>query len=154
MEDKINERDPKGRLLPGHTVSIKHGLFTFRIHGKVPSVRGARALMLELTKLRKELEAITPRMNIKKSLLIEQIVKARGFMRLFEMYCKQNGIVNPRLAKGKIIDFQPGFKTYMSFANQQHKAIVALGLNTEQADEVLTPLQIAEKFDKKKEASK
>ena len=158
MEDKTKDRDLKGRLLPGAKCAIKHGLFTFKITGKIPSVRGAKALMYELTKIRSELEAITPAMNIKKSLLIEQIVKARGFMRLFEMYCKKNGIVNPRLEKGKVIDFQPGFKTYMSFANQQHKAIVALGLSTEQADDVLNVQDYIKQFDeqeaKKKEEKK
>lgn len=44
------------------------------ITGRVPSVRGARVLRRELTKIRAELESLTPDLNVKKALLIDQIV--------------------------------------------------------------------------------
>jgi len=145
-------RNKEGQFTKGNaqsqTAALKHGLYAFKITGKVPSIRGARVLMHELDRLRKELEAITPAPNVKKSLLIEQIVSARGFMRLFEMYCKQQGMLNPRLYNRGLIDFQPGFRTYLSFVSQQHKAITALGLDTEDAEKVPTPIEYIEQFDK------
>ena len=153
MKAKANDRDLKsGQFKKGNIAALKHGAFSFKLTGNVPSVRGARALMHELNRIKEELEAITPDMNIKKSLLIEQAIKARGFMRLFEMYVKQAGLLNPRLYTRKVIDFQPGFKTYLSMASLQQKILMALGLDTERVDEVLTPLEIAAEFDKKKEA--
>jgi len=140
-------RDSHGQFKEGHNLSLKHGYFPFKVTGKVPSVKGAKYLKAELKALRAELEAITPGLNVKKALLIEQIVKARGFMRLFEMYLNDAGILNPRL-RGGVIDFQPGFRTYMSFAIQQHKMLLALGLDTEEADKILTPFELAKKVDK------
>lgn len=151
-------RNTKGQFIKGNphaaVANLKHGLYAFKLTGKVPSLRGARALMHDLDRLRKELEAITPGMNVKKGLLIDQVVSARGFMRLFEMYVKQAGLLNPRLYPRGVIDFQPGFKTYLSFAAQQHRAIMALGLNIEDAEEILTPIEYIEQFDKAKAKAK
>ena len=147
-------RNTKGQFVKGNpyasVANLKHGVYAFKITGRVPSLKGARALMHDLDRLRKELEAITPGMNVKKGLLIGQVVNARGFMRLFEMYVKQVGLLNPRLYPRGVIDFQPGFKTYLSFAAQQHRAIMALGLNTEEAEKALTPIEYIEQFDKAK----
>lgn len=151
-------RNKRGQFIKGNphaaVANLKHGLYAFKLTGKVPSIRGARKLMHDLSRLRSELEAVTPGMNVKKSLLIDQVVSARGFMRLFEMYCKQQGILNPRLYPRGVTDFQPGFKTYLSFAAQQHKALLALGLNTEEAEKVLTPIEYIEQFDKAKAKKK
>jgi len=153
-QKKKDVRDSRGKFKKGNVAALKHGAHTFKMTGKVPAVRGVKALRLELDRIKEELEAITPDMNIKKSLLIEQTVKARGFMRLWEMYISQYGILNPRLyySNKKTLDFQPGFKTYVAMATLQHKTLVALGLDTEQVEKVLTPLEIAEEFDKEKEA--
>ena len=154
----VTGRNTKGQFIAGNpqaqTAALKHGLYAFKLTGKIPSLRGARALMHDLDRLRKELEVITPGMNVKKSLLIGQVVNARGFMRLFEMYVKQAGLLNPRLYPRGVIDFQPGFKTYLSFAALQHKALLALGLNTEEAEKVLTPIEYIEQFDKAKAKAK
>lgn len=151
-------RDKRGQFNKGNpqsrTAALKHGLYAFKLTGKIPSIRGARVLMHDLSKLRSELEVITPGMNVKKSLFIDQVVSARGFMRLFEMYIKQAGLLNPRLYPRGVIDFQPGFGTYLSFAALQSKALLALGLNTEDVDKVPTPIEYIEKFDKAKKKDK
>lgn len=146
-------RDSHGQFKEGHNLSLKHGYFPFKVTGKVPSVKGAKYLKAELKALRAELEAITPDLNVKKGLLIEQVVKSRGFMRLFEMYLNDAGILNPRL-RGGTVDFQPGFRTYLSFAIQQHKMLLALGLDSRQADDVLDVQGFIKEFDKKEATKK
>jgi len=145
MKDKKEDRDSKtGQFGKGNQAALKSGSYSFKLTGKVPSVRGARRLMRELQEAKKAIEAITPCMNIKKGLLIDQVIKAQGFMRLFEMYCRNHGILNPRLYQRKVLDFQPGFRTYLSFAGLQHKALMALGLDINEAERLLTPAEQTE----------
>jgi hypothetical protein len=140
------QRDQRtGEFLPGNQVATKHGGHAFLITGKVPSVRGARVLKRVLTRIRKELEDMTPDLNVKKRLLIDQIVSATGFMKLFEMYVRKVGIPRPDQWKKRIFDVQPAFSFYLSLMNRQLQAVQALGVNKEKADEILAPYEIVER---------
>lgn len=150
MDETEIRDDGSGRFLPGNHAATKHGGHTFRLTGRVPSVRGARVLKRELTRIRKELEEITPDLNIKKRLLIDQIVSATGFMKLFEMYVRKVGIPRPDQWKKRIFDVQPAFSFYLSMMNRQLQAIQALGVNKEKAEEILAPYEIVAREKKAK----
>jgi len=143
------QRDPEsGKVLPKNQLALRHGLWLYKRTGKLPRIRGARALKQELVKLRQELEAVTPEMNAKKALVINQVVSSAGFMRLFELYVKKVGLPRADQWKKRVLDFQPGFAFYLSMARLQLSALQLLGLNKEQAEAILTPYQIVEKEEK------
>ena len=144
------ERDEKGKFVKGNHAAVKHGGHAFLITGKVPSVRGARALKNELTRIRKELEAGTPALDVKKELLINQVINSLGFMKLFEMYCRKAGILNPKKWRQRILEYQPAFQTYLSMMNAQRSALQALGLDEKGAEEILTPYEIIQNEKKAK----
>jgi hypothetical protein len=93
MSKSQTERDDFGRFLPGNQAAVKHGAWSLAQSGKVPSVRGVRALRKDLDRIRSDLEEITPRINVKKSLIISQIVRTEGMIRLIEVYLKKTGIL-------------------------------------------------------------
>ena len=143
------ERDEKGKFLAGNKSAVKHGCYSFKVDGKVPSVRGARKLKQELNRIREELEASVTKLSIKEELLINQVISAVGFCSLFEAFCVKAGILNPRKWRNKTVEFQPGFQTYLSMMNSQRSALMALGLD-EKAEEVLTTLEYIKQYDEKK----
>jgi len=143
---QTGNRDPKtGKFLRGNQAAVKHCGHAFLVTGRVPSVRGARALKKELARIRRELEGCFPKLDVKKSLLVNQVVRAEGFCSLFEAYCKRAGIIEPHSARKKVLAFQPGFQTYLSLLNLQRNAIHSLGLDEKKSEEILTPFEIIEK---------
>ena len=155
MTETEHGRDSKtGKFLQGNKSAVKHGGHSFLITGQVPSVRGARKLKQELSRIRKELETSIPDLDVKKSLLIKQIVQAEGFASLFEMYCKKMGIIEPRSAKRGALNFQPGFKVYLSFLAAQKNALLALGLDEKRAEQILSPYELIQKEEKEKKEEK
>lgn len=144
-----SERDLKGRFMRGNQAALKYGGHSFITTGKIPVVRGTRKLRKELTRIQKQLEDNIPDLNAKKSLLINQIVKSAGFCSLFELYCRKAGLLDPALSKKGRLDFQKGFKVYISLLNVQKSAIMALGLDEKQAEGVLTPYEIIKREEEK-----
>jgi len=143
---QTGDRDSKtGKFLGGNQAAVKHSGHAFLVTGRVPSVRGARALKKELARIRRELEGCFPKLDVKKSLLVNQVVRAEGFCSLFEAYCKRAGIIEPHSARKKVLAFQPGFQTYLSLLNLQRNAIHSLGLDEKKSEEILTPFEIIEK---------
>jgi len=145
MSKQENERDRKGRFSLGNQAALKHGAWSLA-GGRIPSVRGIRKLREELEGIRMRLEEITPGLNVKKQLLISQIVRTEGQIRLIEMYLRKAGIVRPDKWRRGILDLQPSLSnSYLSFLNSQRLAILALGLDHERTSEILAPYEIIEK---------
>lgn len=145
-KNQTPQRDESGRFLLGNQAAKKHGAWSLARSGKVPTIRGARALGQRLEELQAELEKNTPKLNVKKELLIGQIVKTEGMICMIEMYLKKQGILRPDQYRRGIITPQPALSsTYLSLINSQRQAIMALGLEPIQMEEILTPYQIVEK---------
>lgn len=145
MNKSKSDKDSQGQFKAGNLAALKHGAFSLRQTGRVPSVRGVRQLRQRLNRLRDDIQAITPGMNPKKALLIEQIIRCEGQISLIEMYLRKAGIVRPDRWRRAIVDLQPSLaNSYLAFLNTQRHAILALGLDEDQAKEVLTPFQIVE----------
>jgi len=160
-KNHIEGKDEQNRFFvkgnpQSQTAALKTGVHSrmFNITGKVPNVRGARRLQRDMETLAATLEEITPDINAKKVLLIKQVVRTETLMQLIELYMKQHGILQPFKARKYIMELQPAMSgTYLSLLSQQRSSIIALGLNTEQVEAVLTPYEIAE-IEDKKEAKK
>jgi hypothetical protein len=122
------QRDPEsGKVLPKNQLALRHGLWLYKRTGKLPRIRGARALKQELVKLRQELEAVTPDMNAKKALVINQVVSSAGFLRLCEIYLRKIGLPRQDQWRRKIFDCQPIMAFYLSMARLQLQALQLLG---------------------------
>jgi len=144
MSKQENERDRKGRFLLGNQAALKHGAWSLA-KARIPSVRGVRKLNKELEGIRESLEKLTPQLNVKKQLLISQIVRTEGQIRLIEMYLRKAGILRPDKLRRGILDLQPSLaNSYLAFLNVQRHAIMALGLDNDKASEILAPYEIVE----------
>ena len=142
----MRDKDKKsGQFLQGNKAALKHGGHSFAASGKVPSVKGVRKLKKDLEQLRTDLEKITPKMNVKKALIIGQICKAEGFILLIELYLKKAGILKPSRLKAGVIDVQPALgTTYLQLLNNQRSALALLGLDEQKFEEIKAPYEIVE----------
>lgn len=148
------DRDSKGKFIKGNKASLKSGTEIFLRTGKLPKqIRGATKLKRDLSRIRAELELELGSVNVKEELLIDQVISSTGFLRLFELFVKRAGLLDPVLARKKQIAFQPGFSVYLQFMHRQTEALKALPLNKDQQEKVLSPLQLAEMIDNEKAQS-
>jgi hypothetical protein len=141
-------KDPvTGRFLPGNKGkgNLKHGVNVFLQTGKLPSVRGKRLLNKYLRQLEKDLTAAlggspTPQQGI----LIRQVLRAEGVLRLIEMWLQRVPAINSKGWKLGSLELQPCLsQSYGFFLNVQRQAVLSLGLG-KKSEEVLTPYQIIE----------
>lgn len=147
-------RDTKtGRFQPGNTAGLKHGAWSLTTTGKIPSVRGMREIKQDLETLRTELERITPRLTIQKKLLINQIIRCEGQIRLIELFFRRCGIMRPDRWRRGVLEAHPVYQDYRSFLHSQRNALTALGIEPGEVEEVLTPYQIIQKEDQKRASS-
>lgn len=143
MSESVERSPATGRFMPRNQAAVRHGGHSWLASRKIPySIRGARALRRELTKIRSELESMTPDLNVKKQLLIDQVISTAGFMRLFEAYVRRAGIAREDALKRRLVDFQPGFSFYLQMMNRQASAIQLLGLERERAERILAPYEM------------
>lgn len=146
MAETKKDKDSKtGRFLEKNKSAVRHGGHSFAATGKVPSVRGVRQLKKDLERIRADLEVATPKLNIKKTLVISQIVRTEGMIRLIEIYLKKSGIVKPGKLRAGIIELQPALATtYLALMNSQRCALALLGLNEQKLEEIKAPYEIVE----------
>jgi len=143
------DRDSKtGQFVCGNKAAIRHAAYSLQATGKVPSMRGVRALARHLDRLKSELESITPQLDAKKQLLINQIISLEEKRQLIDMWLKKCGLVIPEKVRKRRLELQPVMSFYISLMNSQRHAILALGLDIEQARRLLTPLEIVQAEEK------
>jgi len=156
MKAKANDRDSRtGHFLKGNKAALKHGAYSLARAKKVPSFRGVRALVRHLDQVKVNLEKATPELNVKKEILIGQVVKTEEKLCLMDMWIRKTGILRPDRARRGLLELQPCLAySYLGFMNSQRLALMALGLDTEEAEKVLTPIEYIKKFDKAKAKKK
>lgn len=143
MKDKAKEkRDSKGRFVEGNVAARKHGAYSLARTKNVPSIRGVKALARYLDRIKSELEGTTQDINVKKELLINQIVRTEEKMRLMDMWIKRTSLLRPDKARRGLLDLQPCLYSYLAFMNTQRQALMALGLNKEKIDQIKAPYEI------------
>jgi hypothetical protein len=139
----FTRKDPvTGRFLSGNKRTpgnLKHGVGVFLGTGKLPSVRGKRLLNKWLRQLEKDLRAAlggspTPQQGV----LIRQILRSEGVLRLIEMWLQRVPAISPKGWKRGSLELQPCLsQSYGYFLNVQRQATIALGLG-QKAEDVLT----------------
>jgi len=127
----MKNKDEKGRFLPGHTVTLKHGLYS----KKVP-LPGKRKLDRYLAHVQRELEEAIPEASPQMKLLISQAVRTEAIQRILEVYFKNAGLLDPgKFRRGKL-DTQPAMREYFAAMAHQRQALQALGLDKKQIEEI------------------
>jgi len=145
-EPKRRDKDERGRFTRGNRAAVKSGCHSYLVKGKIPAIRGTRGIQKQLDKIRKELEASIPNLDIKSTLLIDSLVKAHGYSLLFEAYARRLGIFS---IKGGELNYLPGFAIYQTFMNLQRHLIRQLKDAQDHSNqEPLTITQILEQEEK------
>lgn len=146
MKEKDTGRDPNtGKFTKGNVVALRHGIHSMK---NVPSVKGARALTKYLNEVKASLELATPELNVKKAILINQVLKCEEKLNLIDMWVRKTGILRPDRAKKGLLDLQPALTNcYLGFMKAQRQALLALGIDSRESEKILTPLELAEKID-------
>lgn len=79
------------------------------------------------------------------------IISRLSICRLIEVYIEKYGAFRgDRLNKDKILELEPALgQNYLAFSNSIDRALIALGLNKKQTDDVLAPYEIIDREKKK-----
>jgi len=147
VSNQNEKRDKKtGRVLPGSQLALKHGIYSL---DKIPSIRGARALSKHLDWIKVELENAIPDMDVRKELLINQVVKLEQKICLADMWMRKAGIIRRDKLKEGYLEMHPILAaSYVALMNSQRLALRDLGIEGEKASRILTPTQLAAKVDR------
>ena len=141
------QRDPKGKLLPGHELRKTSGAWLFLKSGKIPSVRGKRRIGRELSTLREKLmEQVPDSDDVRRQVLIGQIIRAEGFCLLIESFLKRFGVLDPQALSRGQVEIQGSLNAVVSFSNMQARAIGQLGMDSK-AREALSLGKYISEFD-------
>lgn len=144
-------KDKKTRLTvnlkPGR--KITHGGFSYLTTGKLPKHR--KTIEKYLTAVRmtliQDLGPTEADLTGAQLIIIGRVISKLGVISCIEQYISENSV----MVKDNIA---PALKQwYLSYNSSVRKDLQLLGIDKRQAeDKVLTPLEIAAEFDKKKEA--
>lgn len=142
----------KGKLVKHR--QPKHGILYFIQKGEFhPAQKSRIKLARELERLRKLAIEQTADMSIKKEMLINDAIFCQGIMDLAMLYINKAGLFEEKaLERGSLV-MQPIISELGRFMNTKRQNLMAVGLSS-MVDNVMTPLQIAEAFDKEKKAKK
>lgn len=133
---------------------IKHGIIYFVKKGEFhPLASHRRALRKDLESLKQRAIAETSNMSIKKEMLINDAIFCQGIMDLAMLYISKVGLFEEGGLKKGRLDMQPIIRDLGRFMNTKRQNLIAVGLDPG-GDGILTPLQIAQRFDEEKKKSK
>lgn len=156
MEGKADNKDLKtGKFKKGNIAALKHGAYSLARTKKVPSIRGVRALARYLDQMKVNLERATPDLNVKKELLIGQVIKTEEKLCLIDMWIRKTGVLHPDRAKRGLLELQPVLAhSYLGFMNSQRLALMALGIESAELEKGQTLEAIIDEHDTKEAKAK
>lgn len=144
--DDTKERDKDavtGQFKKGNRAALKHGAYSLARTKNVPSIRGVRELARYITQIKANLEKATPDMNVKKELLINQVIKIEEKICFIDMWLRKTSVLRPDKARKGLIELQPVLaNSYLAFLNSQRLALMALGIGSEEAERAMFPYEI------------
>ena len=127
---------------------VKHGGYSFLVKGELPENRKhvLRYLTAARENLIRDLGPTEEDLTTAQIIIIDRIVSKLGIIRCVEEYIRENSVmVGANLA--------PSLRaSYLAYNNSVRLDLRELGIDKRMEDRVLTPLEIAEEFDRKKEA--
>ena len=152
------ERDPEtGRFLRNNQCARRHGAVQYWNDGRLPRGRKSLALRKELKRIRVELERSLSGngkgITVQQELLVQQVCKTFGFCTIFEEYLKEYGVLDRGQLRKNRVTFMPGFKMYLSLLTRQNSALISLGINAQERERLLTPLQLVQLEEAKEKES-
>lgn len=126
----------------------RHGGFTYLTRGAIPEHR--QYIKKYLTAVRegmiRDIGPTEKDLTTAQLILVDRLVSLLGVIRLIEEKAKEDGIFRGR-------DLTPSLKqSYIAYNNTVRLTLEKLGIDKKIGDQVLTPLEIAAEFDRKKEA--
>jgi len=126
----------------------KHGGYSFLVKGELPENRKhvLRYLTAARENLIRDLGPTEEDLTTAQIIIIDRIVSKLGVIRCIEEHIRENSVmVGHNLA--------PSLKaSYLAYNNSVRLDLRELGIDKRMEDRVLTPLEIAAEFDKKKKA--
>ncbi len=145
----INENKPKLTIkLKRGGQKIKHGGYSFLIKGELPENRKhvLRYLTAARMNLIRDLGPTEEDLTTAQVIIIDRVVSKLGVVRCIEEHIRENSVmIGHNLA--------PSLgQSYLAYNNSIRLDLRELGIDKRMEDRVLTPLEIAEEFDKKKGA--
>lgn len=145
----INESKPKLTIkLKRGGQKIKHGGYSFLIKGELPENRKhvLRYLTAARENLIRDLGPGEDNLTAAQIIIIDRVVSKLGVVRCIEEHIRENSVMRGH-------DLAPSLKqSYLAYNNSVRLDLRELGIDKRMEDRVLTPLEIAEEFDKKKGA--
>lgn len=148
-KEKKDRDEGTGRFVKGNVAGLKHGAYSLARVKNVPSVRGIRVLTKHLDRVKSELEKATPDLNVKKEILISQVVKTEEKLCLMDMWLRKVGMIKADKARKGLLELQPCLaKSYLGFMNTQRLALMALGFEDRQTADILRIQDLVDEVDK------
>jgi len=149
MNKEKKDRDEQtGRFVKGNVAGLKHGTYSLARVRNIPSVRGVRALAKHLDRVKIELEKATPDLNVKKEILISQVVKTEEKICLMDMWLRKVGMIKADKVRRGLLELQPCLLSYLGFMNTQRLALMALGFRDQQTADILRVQDLVDEVDK------
>ena len=130
--------------------TIKHGGYSFMVKGELPENRKyiLRYLTAARENLIKDLGPTESDLTAAQIIIIDRVVTKLGVIRCIEEHIRENSVMRGH-------DLAPSLgKSYISYNNSIRLDLRELGIDKKMGDRVLTPLEIAEEFDREEEAEK
>ena len=87
-------------------------------------------------------------LSVAQLILIDRLISLLGIIRLIEEKAKEDGVFSGRNLTASLRT------SYIAYNNTVRLTLEKLGIDKRMGGQVLTPLEIAEEFDKEKEAKK
>jgi len=129
----------------------KHGGYSVIGRDELIQKTGFLRRYLEETRagLVKDIGGTEDGLSEQQRVMIDRIISRLSILRLMEVYIEKAGPVH---LKGGVVSLQPPLiKSYLAYCNSIDRALVALGLEKREREDVLMPWQIVEQEDKAKQ---
>jgi len=122
--------------------TVKHGVYTWLENARIaPSIRGYRRIRKYLRQVQDDLiQSLggNERMTIQQRLLIDSSVRMLGVILLTWTFIERAGPMRPDSLERGILEFQPPVsKELIAATNALRQNLLALGLESKAADEIL-----------------
>lgn len=131
------QRDERGRFLPGNKIALTHGAYARRLPLRIRR-EGAKVYQGIVADLGGDGNLTTAQV-----VLIEKSVGLYQITRALEEWLVKEGVVKKQR-------LNPALAVYASFVNSLRLNLNALGIDRRRSEELLTPLEIANEYDRKK----
>jgi hypothetical protein len=132
------ERNKEGKFLPGNQASIRHGAYSLAKTGKLPLIKGRKAIARRVREFRQGIEGAVPDMSPQRQVLLDKAAMLEGVLQIMFADLRRHGIWRADKMRRGLFVLQPALsESVISMINAQRLLLQALGLDQRRGDEVL-----------------